>query len=432
MRGLAAVAGLWQQRQPSRWIVVSRNMQATVDKWVHTPASVILVRGHRRVGKSTIVTKSLEMHRKPFVTVYIASTDTDTLRNFQDKFQDPHVSLMQVGLKIAEKIQQGYSVVLEEMQNASSGIQISLQQGIDHLVYWSHTVSDDKYRRAGSLFLLGSISGMLDAMIESRKAALYQRVATKITILPFNTQEIYTLFSQYGLSNCPWMMLCLHTLFGGIPYGYYITHKAGLLHDQASRDAIVKKIFSSETPDDAEQFLTTTALGLEMAKICSQPEECLCEALNTSEECHFASWVCEIAQDRWLLCKAPCLPIPNVPPAPVYIAPRIHWNIDACKIDFLGSVPSHKLLVVGSCKRSVSKVCTANLAQHWSFLESQWSSCKQIPSLLSTPESTVELHEEWSVLFVHFVVDTPSRDHVQRVANADHHICSLCDMLNCF
>eukprot|EP00299_Pterocystis_sp_00344_P018676 c9319_g1_i1.p2 GENE.c9319_g1_i1~~c9319_g1_i1.p2 ORF type:complete len:120 (-),score=13.29 c9319_g1_i1:88-447(-) len=107
----------------------------------------------------------------------------------------------------------------------------------------------------------------------------------------------------------------------------------------------------------------------------------------------------------------------------------MNWDIKDCEIDLIGTVPSSKLLLIGSCKRSASKVSPKNLSGHWEHLKNHWHISEGLHAPLYAPEV---LENDWRVILVHFVAEDPSSEVCKQVEAAGQYLFSLRDLLQCF
>lgn len=233
---------------------ITRGIESTVRKWLETEAAVVLVRGHRRVGKSSTITHVAEQCQRSFKCIYVTSSRKALLKEFSDKLNKDITAIYKIGDALCDAVMRGDIIILEEIQNASDELQVSLQAGIDKIAYCQKIYTT---QNAGVLFLMGSLPGVVDSMVESRNAALYQRVIAKLTILAFDTQELCSLFKCYNLHLAPYIMLTLKTILGGKPFLYEQAAKASLLHHKVSAEELLKEFFASElqqTSNDAIEY----------------------------------------------------------------------------------------------------------------------------------------------------------------------------------
>ena len=124
------------------------------------------------------------------------------------------------------------------------------------------------------LFLIGSISDVVDEMVKNRKNPLFQRIYSKITLLPFGSLEIVRLYSFLGITK-PSLMLSLHSLFGGKPFPYRQVYSAGLLRgNDTDILKVVKEFFASELQQESAdvQFGPRLAKALQIVSENKQKE----------------------------------------------------------------------------------------------------------------------------------------------------------------
>lgn len=249
------------------WSHVTRKAEPMVEKWVTTPGTVLLIRGNRRVGKSTTVVAVLEKEKIPYIKVLVDPKEDVTLENLQRILQLTQPILVnQVGLVLVDHIKMGKTIVLKEIQNCSTSFQISLQEGIDHLSQMM-LLNPSEWSQAGSLVLMGSLPGLVDAMVNSRKNPLYQRITASVSIQPFDTQELTTVFRRYNLLDHPELLLTLKTVLGSMPFRYHGAFVRGLLDPSVSRLAILKEFVASELQQESSDARTLyeTSFGLEVS-----------------------------------------------------------------------------------------------------------------------------------------------------------------------
>jgi hypothetical protein len=233
-----------------------------VVKWINTPACVVVIRGHRRSGKSSTVKKIARQFNKKIIELFVSSDTNDFLKTSIIIFGTIGIQVrgaFEIGLAAVEAVKKGYIVIIEEMQNASQFVQLSLQQGIDNMAF-KYMMYSSEWSTAGALFLMGSLP---DSMVESRIGALFQRITAKITVLPLDTLEMAILFNKFDITDTS-LMLSLHTIFGGKPFPYEIACKAKLLNgNNANIAVVIKQFFASELQSNFEDAADHLAKQLE-------------------------------------------------------------------------------------------------------------------------------------------------------------------------
>jgi predicted AAA+ superfamily ATPase len=67
-----------------QWI--DRNVEPTITKWISTPSSVVLVRGHRRTGKSSTVIRVATKLKIDPIIIYLTTNENDIIDQVRIKF----------------------------------------------------------------------------------------------------------------------------------------------------------------------------------------------------------------------------------------------------------------------------------------------------------------------------------------------------------
>lgn len=501
------------------WSWVSRSVEPTVEKWLLTQAAIILVRGHRRSGKSSVVKHVAQIHRKETIIIYVVSGITDMIDNANLKLSNFGLAatIFEISRLIIGALKAGNVIILEEIQNASDSLQVALQECCDNIAFESLHHQND-WTNAGSLFMMGSLPGLVDALFEARRNPLFQRLSATITVYSFDTLEIMDLYHQLGITDHA-LMLTIHSLFGGRPYRYKLAFQAGLLQgDESNPKDIVKEFIASELQSEyrdagdyfihqlgdtyskalravndkktkGEQLKKLSAdlaisndqaysilqfdlhkrYGLirpifSLSKMSSYQQQHLsrfdiCDPLvqlatcpevtkylstgtkredikriedipesviNQMEGYHWEVWIREIAEDRQLLCNVSAFPHLQSDDICIF-APALNWDLDGnveVEIDVVASQPSSNTLILGSCKRSHSKISFNNLDGHLHRLAAH-ESFGALLKLLKLQAGNLK------VLKLHFIPDANANDKRPPGSN-DHFILTLRDMLEPF
>lgn len=257
-----------------------RNVEPTLEESIIDQAPrVVLVRGRRRVGKSTTTKHILRKRGKVVCEIKITPND-ESILGCLEEFLATHpqlpeqkiVNIWSCKRVFVELLKRDVFVVFEEIQNASSTLQLLLQSVMDDLAYSLRTERWTK-GASGSVVLMGSLPNLVDALVESRKAPLFQRIHSRITILPFDTSEICSVFDRLRLKSAS-LRLFLHTLTGGMPFLLELLHQGNLLSGddtEQTKSRILKEIYASElslSSLDACQFFKDS-LGFELSTALS-------------------------------------------------------------------------------------------------------------------------------------------------------------------
>lgn len=217
-----------------RWQWIQRTVEPTVEKWLTKRGSVVLTRGQRRSGKSSTVKHCARRLNKGVVTFCCEEDSVKLVENAQQSFNCNAINTQgDIKDAILKAIKSGKVVILEEIQNSSKTFQVALQQTCDDIAF--ETMHDPAgWRNAGCLFMMGSLPGLVDAIVENRKNPLFQRISAKITVYQMNTLEMTRLFLLNLKISDPKLKLSLYSIFGGKPHPYYVGFSAGLFQGNNS------------------------------------------------------------------------------------------------------------------------------------------------------------------------------------------------------
>jgi hypothetical protein len=151
--------------------------------------------------------------------------------------------------------------------------------------------------------------------------------------------------------------------------------------------------------------------------------------LNQYEGFHLEEWIRDIVQDRYLIARAPPFPVLFKETYLCTTTPHLIWDItkSSVEIDFLFGFPDVNMIVVGSCKRCVTKVNQNNLKNHWDNLLNNQKIYYSLLDCLKLKEKNL------LVRFVHLVTEA-SEDDKKNFCRTNENIIllSLTDMLDCF
>eukprot|EP01031_Cornospumella_fuschlensis_P031266 gene31266-37782_t len=233
---------------------IPRSVEGTVEKWLKIPASIVLIRGQRRCGKSSTVKRVADRLGKPYIIIFVKNNRESLLESVRMKFQCPVSTVPEIGSRIKEAVKAGTTIILEEIQNASDSFQVTLQECFDGIAY--ETLSrPSEWASAGSIFIMGSLPGLVDSLFEHRRNPLFERVSARITILQLDSLEMCRLFHTLRVRS-PALMLSLHAVFQGRPHPYVTGYKAQLFKgDNTDVAEVVNEFFASELAADFEDAL---------------------------------------------------------------------------------------------------------------------------------------------------------------------------------
>lgn len=188
--------------------IIARNRAART-------ATMLFVRGRRRVGKSTTTKRVLQSCQVTVPRCYV-SLGADNLASL--KAIDGPASLEAGGTRLLESYATlgaattvrdainvyksmavaGAIIVIGEMQHASMLLQQLLQGLVDFL---ERIALDGGGAVIGGLIVLGSRTAVMDRMILAGGSPLYARFTEHLTILPFLPNEMAVVFRRCGITS---------------------------------------------------------------------------------------------------------------------------------------------------------------------------------------------------------------------------------------
>lgn len=221
------------------------------------------VSGRRRIGKTTLIQRALRAADSGQAIFYMQVPDSeptgvisavnDALETFAvptDQFPRPQ-NLAQFANLIEAMVRAGYILVLDEFQyfNRKGYEEFCslLQAAVDRLSSRAEEVP-------GGLIVLGSIQTEMIALLEDRKAPLFNRVTDSIDLTHLDIASIYELLTDHSDAS-PERLLFLWNLFEGVPKFYRDCYEQNVL--AADRQTLLKRIFfesSSPLRTEAENW----------------------------------------------------------------------------------------------------------------------------------------------------------------------------------
>ena len=200
-----------------------------------------VLRGRRRVGKTTLVLQALSMiHQETGGTPRAVllelpdSTPDDAASELRSAIQQSQLPLGSVdsaqcrdlpgmATLIASLCRQGVIVVIDEFQvcyqGPLRGFPALLKQRVDRL-----------QESAGGLIVMGSLQSEMEAMLHDRRAPLFGRPTFSLNLKPWGLRTVFEVCADRGIQQ-PSQWLTLWTLFGGVPaYWRLFSLELGLDH----------------------------------------------------------------------------------------------------------------------------------------------------------------------------------------------------------
>jgi hypothetical protein len=229
---------------PSKtWPWFQRNVEGHVNELLRRPGTVLLVRGQRRVGKSSVIQhclSNLNLEHKKLIVLQDDASFLAYCKHYLEKDFDSIWALKDVFIDL---LREGTTLVFEELQNASDIFQVFLQTLIDEIAY-KRMHETPSWGKAGIIVLMGSLPNRVDEFVTSRRRPLYSRVKSRLSIQAFDTQEFCNVLKHFDITNAS-LILSLHTMFGGFPFLYEEMEKH-LYEPNIDRNELIKQFCASE------------------------------------------------------------------------------------------------------------------------------------------------------------------------------------------
>ena len=221
------------------------------------------VSGRRRIGKTALIQRALKAADSGQSVLYMQVPDSepmgvisavnDALETFAvptDQFPRPQ-NLAQFAKLIEALARAGYILVLDEFQYFH-------RKWYEEFCSLLQAVVDRLSSRAaevpGGLIVLGSIQTEMIALLEDRKAPLFNRVTDSIDLTHLDIASIREMLTDHADAS-PERLLFLWNLFEGVPKFYRDCYEQDVL--AADRQTLLKRIFfesSSPLRTEAENW----------------------------------------------------------------------------------------------------------------------------------------------------------------------------------
>ena len=221
------------------------------------------ISGRRRIGKTTLIQRALRAAESGQSILYMQVPDSepmgvisavnDALETFAvptDQFPRPQ-NLAQFAKLIEALARAGYILVLDEFQYFN-------RKGYEEFCSLLQAVVDRLSSQAaevpGGLIVLGSIQTEMMALLEDRKAPLFNRVTDSIDLTHLDIASVCEMLTDHA-DVSPERLLFLWNLFEGVPKFYRDCYEQGVL--AADRQTLLKRIFfesSSPLRTEAENW----------------------------------------------------------------------------------------------------------------------------------------------------------------------------------
>jgi AAA+ ATPase superfamily predicted ATPase len=212
------------------------------------------ITGRRRIGKTTLVQHALDAtggravfyvqipDSAPAGVLSAISDAMDTFGVDRERFPRPN-SLSALARTIQELARAGYVVALDEFQYFN-------RKHLYEFTSYLQSVVDDLQRHdtdvAGGLIVLGSLHADLVALLEDRRAPLYNRTTDQIELDHLDIASVLTILRAHA-DDSPERLLFLWNLFEGVPKFYRDCYEQGVLAGNR-KEVLARMFFQSSSP----------------------------------------------------------------------------------------------------------------------------------------------------------------------------------------
>ncbi len=215
-------------------------------------ASFMVLMGRRRIGKTTLLTRSLE--GKDYAYLFV-SRDSEALlcQKFQKNLEE------QIGLQVygsitrfrdlfeivmKESVRRHFTLIIDEFQDlykVNSSIFSDMQD------IWDRYHSDSHI----NFIACGSIHTLMKRIFEDKSEPLYGRPTYKMTLRPFSIATQKEILSDVNPSYTPDDLLCMYMLTGGVAKYIELLIDGGYTTKEKMLDAVCRQdsYFISEGHD---------------------------------------------------------------------------------------------------------------------------------------------------------------------------------------
>lgn len=192
--------------------ILQDNEQQSFESAVFT-----VLMGRRRVGKTSLITQSLE--NKEYAYLFV-SKDSEALlcQNFQRELEN------QIGLHIygeITKFKDLFEIIMKEAQQRHLTIVMDEFQTlykINPSIFSDMQNIWDRYKHNAkiNLIVLGSIQTLMKRIFEDQSEPLYGRPTSKFVLRPFTIDVMKQILSDAHPNYSAEDLLCLYTITGGV------------------------------------------------------------------------------------------------------------------------------------------------------------------------------------------------------------------------
>lgn len=219
----------------------------------------VKISGRRRIGKTTLIEEALKRHpeRRSFYVQIPDSEPTGVLEAVHDFMEALDLdrerpnSLLEFARMIGTLVEEGRIVVLDEFQyfhrKALAEFQSHLQAVVDRCSGRAGEVH-------GCLIVLGSIHAEMTALLDDRRAPLFNRVTDQLDLDHLDIGSVKGILDTHA-TGTPEELLFYWNLFEGVPKFYRDCYEQGVLGGDR-RTVLERMFFLSSSPlrNEAENW----------------------------------------------------------------------------------------------------------------------------------------------------------------------------------
>lgn len=227
----------------------------------------VQIAGRRRIGKTSLIQEALKkVPERPSLYVQIPDAEVtgllESVHGFLHAFgiDEPRpAGLGDLATRIGNWLEAGYVVVLDEFQFLQRKALRPLQSHLQSVVDRCASMGD---RMRGCLVVLGSVHTEMAALLEDRRAPLYQRTTDRLDLGHMDPASLVDLLGHHGNPDAD-RLLFLWNLFEGVPKYYRDAYEQGVL--DADRPELLRRLFfesSSPLRHEAEHWFLHELRGL--------------------------------------------------------------------------------------------------------------------------------------------------------------------------
>lgn len=227
------------------------------------------ITGRRRIGKTTLIQRALQVtgDREVFYVQVpdsapagVLSSVADAMDTFgldAERFPRP-TSLGELARFVGVLVREGTVVALDEFQYFNRK---ALREFTSHLQAVVDQLLADAGRVPGGLFVLGSLHTDLVALLEDRRAPLYNRTTDDIELDHLDVASVLAILREHA-DDDPERLLFLWNLFEGVPKFYRDCFEQGVIAS-TRREVLARMFFGSSSPlrTEAENWFLNELRG---------------------------------------------------------------------------------------------------------------------------------------------------------------------------